>query len=119
MEPIYGPNGDVVAWLDSPDAIRALDGGVIGWLYGDAVYTTAGSHVGYFNDGLLRDNNGDVVAWIEGASGGPLKPIRSIRPVQPIRGIAPIRPIREIRNVRAMRSLSWSRMSIGQYLAGR
>ncbi|WP_303708427.1 MULTISPECIES: 4-fold beta flower protein [Microbacterium] len=119
MEPIYDSRGSVVAWFEDPDCVRDLDGAVIGWLYDDAVHATNGRHVGYFNDGLFRDNDGDVVAWVDGASGGPIKPIREIRPVQPIRHISPIRPIREVRNVRAVRSLGWSRLSMKQYLSER
>lgn len=119
MEAIYGPRGDVVAWLELPDCMRDLNGTVLGWLYDDAVHSTNGSHVGYFNDGLFRDNSGRVVSWVDGASGGPVKPVKHVRPVQPVKHVRPVRAVRSVRNVRAVRSLSWSPLSMRDYLSGR
>ena len=116
MKPIYGPQGEVVAWNEDNDAIRDLQGRVIGWLYDDAVHGVRGHHVGYFNDGLFRDNRGAVVAWIAGATGGPTKPVRHVRPVQPVRHVRPVRAIRHVRHVRAVHALAWSKMSIVEWL---
>ncbi|WP_299039803.1 4-fold beta flower protein [uncultured Pseudokineococcus sp.] len=119
MDPIYGPNGHVAAWLERPDCVRSLDGAVIGWLHGDAVHGLGGQHVGYFNDGLFRDQRGDVVAWVTGARGGPVKPVKQAAPIRPIRQVRPVRAIRQIRQVRAVKSLHWSSQSIEAYLPSR
>jgi hypothetical protein len=116
MTPIYGAQGDVVGWLDTPDCIRDLNGATIGWLYEDAVHGVRGQHVGYFNDGAFRDHSGEVVAWVDGATGTPLKPIQHIRPVQPVKHVNPVRAVREVKHVRAVRSISWSASSILEYL---
>lgn len=94
---MYGPRGDVVAWNEDNDAIRDLQGRVIGWIYDDAVFGVRGQHVGYFNDGLFRDDHGAVVAWIEGATGGPAKPARAARPAQQARAARPARAARSAR----------------------
>jgi hypothetical protein len=67
MEAIYGPNGHVIAWFEGSDYVRDLNGSVIGWVYESAMHGLRGQHVGYFEDGLFRDNSGAVVAWIDGA----------------------------------------------------
>lgn len=117
MEAIYGPRGDVAAWWNV-DHFVALSGATIGWLRGDAVFALNGAHAGYFTDGLFRDNRGDAVAFVSGATGGPTKPVRHVRPVQPVRHVRPVRPVFHMKNVRAVRSLSWSRLSFTQYLHG-
>lgn len=116
MEPIYGHRGDVVAWLEDDEVIRNLRGAVIGWLYETAVHGRRGQHAGYFDDGLFRDNHGAVVAWVDGATGGPTKPVKRVRPVQPVREVRPVRSVRQVRQVRAVRSRSWSRLSITDWL---
>ncbi|WP_375334751.1 4-fold beta flower protein [Curtobacterium sp. MCBD17_013] len=83
LNAIYGPNGAVVAWLET-DSIRSPRGAVIGRLSDDAVYNLRGGHVGYFNNRMFRDNSGHIVAFMEGATGGPVKPVRQVRPVQPV-----------------------------------
>lgn len=115
MEPIYGQSGQVVGWL-SEDRLVALNGRTVGRLYDDAVHREDGSHIGYFNEGVFRDNRGDTVAFIDGASGGPMKPMKHVRPVQPVQHVQPVRAVRHVRNVRAVRSLSWSPNSFDQYL---
>ena len=116
MEPIYGPGGEVVAWNEHNDTIRDLKGRVVGWLYDDAVQGVGGHHVGYFNDGLFRDNRGAVVAWVASATGGPTKPVRHVRPVQPVRHVRPVRAVRHVRHVRAVRAIAWSEVSITAWL---
>lgn len=117
MEPIYGPDGAVVAWNENNEIVRDLQGRVIGWLFDDAVHGTRGHHVGYFDDGLFRDKRGAVVAWMSGASGGPVKPARHVRPSRPVRHVKPVRPVRHVRYARAVRTAAWSTMSIAEWLS--
>ncbi|MBB3159231.1 hypothetical protein FHS07_002949 [Microbacterium proteolyticum] len=116
MTPIDGPRGDVVGWLEDGEYLRDLRGAVIGWLYDDVVHGRRGQHVGYFNDGLFRDNRGAVVGWIEGASGGPVKPVCHVRPVTPVRQVRPVRAVRHVRQVRAARQIAWSTTSFDEWL---
>src|SRR5664279_1426230 len=105
MEPIYGATGRVVAWLDdNRDMTRDLHGNVNAWLHEDCVYSLRGQHVGHFVDGNFRDAHGAVVAFIAGATGGPIKPVQAVTPVRPVRGVRPVRPVRSVRMVRPVRS---------------
>jgi hypothetical protein len=117
MDAIYGPRGNVVAWFNV-DHFVALGGATVGWLYDDAVHSLRGNHVGYFTDGLFRDHAGRVVAFVDGATGGPVRPVRHVRPVQPVRHVRPVRPVRGVRQVRGVWSASWSSHSFDDYLGG-
>jgi hypothetical protein len=100
MEPIFDRSGSVVAWLRDSD-IYHLDGGHAAVLNGDNVYGHRGEHSGVFKNGLFRDHRGGVVAFIRGASGGPIRPIPSIPPIPPIPSIPPIPAIPSIPPIQA------------------
>ena len=120
MEPVYGRHGQVVAWLeDNRELIRDLGGRVNAWVHDDCVYSLRGAHVGHFVDGNFRDTGGAVVAYISGAAGGPIKPVKAVTPVRPVRGVRPVRPVRSVRMVRPMRSSGWSQLTFDAYVAGR
>jgi len=120
MEPIYGATGRVVAWLDdNREVTRDLQGNVNAWLREDCVYSLRGQHVGHFVDGNFRDARGAVVAFIAGASGGPVKPARAARPARPTRGARPARPVRGARMARPARSSSWSTLAFDDYATGK
>lgn len=120
MEPIYGRNGQVVAWLeDDRELTRDLGGRVNAWLHDDRVYSLGGLHIGHFVDGNFRDASGAVVAFLAGANGGPIKPVRAVTPVRPVRGVRPVGPVRGVRMVRPVRSSGWSRLDFDAYVAGR
>lgn len=118
MEPIYGPRGEVVAWLKSPNQLLDLRGSVIAWIDRTEVYTLSGSHVGQFVSGFFRDRQGNATAWVRGASGGPMTPIPSIPPIPPIPAIPPIPPIFAIPAIPAIPSFSWSGRSFDRFASG-
>lgn len=47
MDPLYGPRGDVVAWLKDDRFIGLTSGATLGWLRDDAVYSLRGTLVGW------------------------------------------------------------------------
>ena len=46
----------------------------IAFVRNGAVFTYGGSHLGTLNRGFIRDRNGDAVAFMRGAAGGPVPP---------------------------------------------
>ena len=106
MEPIYDRLGKVVAWLyegriiDKSNKYR-------GFLHNDALYSMSRPHLGRFRSGFFRDLSGGAVAFIKGASGGPLLPLTQIAPIPPIPPIPPINPIPPVPPVAPLDHLSW------------
>ena len=92
MEPIYDRSGKVVAWLNEG---RILDQSnkYSGFLHNDALYSMNGHYLGQFRSGFFRDRSGGAVAFIKGASGGPVIPATQIPPINPIPPVAPVAPI--------------------------
>ena len=100
MTPIYDANGRVCAWL-LDDTLRNLSGRVIAFLRDEHIYGVTGRHLGIWDDGNIRDHRGDVMAWLVGARGGPVKPVPGVPPVPPVPNVPP---------VPAVPTFGWSRL---------
>ena len=108
MEPIYGHSGQVVGWLQGED-IYHLNGSHAAVLNGTNVYGHRGQQLGVFDKGLFRDHSGGVVAFIRGATGGPVLPVPSVAPVPPVPSVPPVPAIPSVPRVPAVPSLGWGR----------
>jgi hypothetical protein len=115
VTPIHDRSGQVCAWLDG-QVIRDLRGRVTAFVSGSQVVGMHRQHVGSFQDGNIRDRRGAVVGWVEGATGGPIKPIPSVPPVPPIGSVPPIPPIPPIAPIPPIGSPSWSAMTWQQFI---
>jgi len=91
VEAIYDSAGAVVAWKRGDD-IHDVRGRAIAFLSNKNVVSYSGKQLGVLDKGLFRDHHGDVVAFMRGATGGPVLPVPSEKPVPPVPAVAPARP---------------------------
>ena len=92
MEPVYGKNGLVVGWLDAED-ILDLDGRYRALVRNGNIYSYQdGSHVGWFEDGVLWDSNFTAVGFLTSTTSGLALPGRGGTPGRPGRAGRPGRP---------------------------
>jgi 4-fold beta-flower domain-containing protein len=106
MNPIFGPSGRVVAWLRGTN-IYDLDGSHAAVINGNNVYGHRGQQLGTFTKGFFRDARGGAVAFVRGASVGPVPPVPAVPPVPPVPQIPPIPAVPAIPRVPAVPLLSW------------
>jgi hypothetical protein len=85
MQPIFNRQGQVVAWYKGTN-IYHINGAHAAVINGENIYDQRGRHLGIFKKGIFRDHKGGAVAFISGASGGPILPITSISPIPPMMG---------------------------------
>lgn len=107
MEPIYDHSGAVVAWRKA-EGIYALDGQACALLWNRGIHDLQGRYLGRFEDGWFRDRSGRVVAFIQGATGGPLPPSTQAPPVAPRHVLARLPEIFETAPAAPFRSTRWS-----------
>lgn len=117
MEPIHDRNGRTLGWLRE-STILDLNNRHRAFISDNAVFAYQGQYLGTFDRGFFRDRQGDVVAFIKGAEGGPLTPITEIPPIPAIPPIPPIPPMPPIPPIPPIGSLSWSEVSWEAYLSG-
>ena len=110
----YDRAGRPTAWIGSNTdypSIFLFDGRPVAWISEDSIYAYSGKHLGFFQDGWIRDHHGKAVFFIHGAKGGPAKPARQARPARGARKARPARAARKSRPARAARTASWSELS--------
>ena len=83
MEPIYDQNGRTVGWLKE-DVIYDIDGTPRAFIREGAVFNYEGDYLGRLDRGFFRDRNGDAVAFMRGASGGPVPEVAPVPPAPPL-----------------------------------
>ncbi len=113
----YDRSGNPVAYIDNRSSdIYLFDGTPVAYLNGNTVYSFRGKHLGWFEDGWVRDLNGRCSFFTENVRGsGPVTPVTRISPVPSVQRIAPIKSVEQVSRVRAVDSLSWSELSGKQF----
>jgi hypothetical protein len=104
----YNKTGKPIAYTQDGEHIYLFNGSPVAYFHGGSVYSYKGKHLGRFNKGWIRDNNGRCAFFTTEATGGPIKPIKGIKPIKSVKSIKPIKSIKQMRPMKPMSSLSWS-----------
>jgi hypothetical protein len=110
MEALYGQSGSVHAWLHETGRIYSLSGRNLAFVDDNSVYDWHGTHIGWWQDGHVRDRHGAVGFFtVDAERLGVARPARAARPATPARAASPARPARASRPARPARRASWSK----------
>ena len=69
---VFARNGVVAKVFVSDGVFYDYGGRPLAFLDHENIVSYSGKHLGWFHDGYVRDEQGDAVAFTEGAHGGPL-----------------------------------------------
>jgi len=85
MKPIYDQNGQAVGWLLNDDVVYNIVGLPRAFIRREGnIFNYKWNYLGRLDQGFFRDKDGNAVAFIQGATGGPIPPIPAVAPVPPI-----------------------------------
>jgi hypothetical protein len=107
----YDNSGTAIAYLADERHIYTFSGKPVAYLDGEAVYSFSGEHIGWFEEGWVRDTKGKCVFFTESASGGPVKPVKKVKPAKGVRHVKPVKGVKHVKSVKAVKSFSWSQLS--------
>jgi hypothetical protein len=82
MEPIFSRDAAVIAWLKN-DVVYDLTGEPRAIVRNTAVIAYDGVYLGRIDRGFFRDKHGDAVAFMRGATNGPITPSPRVVPTPP------------------------------------
>ncbi len=117
---LYDRSGQAVAYIDEDqESIFLYTGKPVAFLSEDSLYSYSGRHLGWLDNGWVRDHVGRCVFFTEDSNGGPVRPVRAVRPVRGVRGVRPVRGVREVRPVRPVNASSWSNLRGPAFFAQR
>ena len=113
----YDQKGSPIAYTQDGTHIYTFSGKPVAYLHGNSVYSYDGNHLGWFENGWIRDNSGNCVFYTNSAKGGPVKPVKSVKPIKSVKSIRPIKSVKSIAPVKSVFTLSWSNLS-GEHFFG-
>lgn len=118
MEPIFDRQGRTAAWRNR-DVVHDLGGRPAAFIRDRAVFSLGGVCLGRFEDGLFRDAQGAVIAFLRDAGSPMPLPVPEEAPVPPVPGHRPPEPRFGPVTARAWRALRWSDQPWDSFLGAR
>lgn len=93
MDAIFDRHGKTIAWLDDRNIYNLSGNQALAFISHNTVFTfRTKKHLGRFKNGFFRDKNGNAVAFIKGATGGPVTPVTQVTPSSPSYVLRPSLP---------------------------
>lgn len=111
----YSKSGKTIAYTEDEQHISLFSGRPVAFLSGNAVYSFSGKHIGWFEDGWIRDRKGKAVFFTSDAYGGPIKPVKRVKPVKGVKRVKPVKGVKQVKSVKPIKALSWSDLSGEQF----
>lgn len=102
---LFNSEGEAIAYIDAEDedlCIYLWNGTPVAYLEPEGsafnIYGYNGEHLGWFEEGIVRDHDGYVVGFIEGAVNiftefEPFKAFKKLKPHKSLQEFAPMKPI--------------------------
>jgi hypothetical protein len=107
---LYDSRGNPFGYSDDGETIYTFDGKPIAFLDEDSLYAFSGAHLGFFENGQIWDHSGGVVLFTGGASGGPMKPLKSLKPLKGLKQVKPLKGLKELKPLKPLKNMAWSRV---------
>ncbi|MBN1525084.1 MAG: hypothetical protein JW904_11405 [Spirochaetales bacterium] len=112
----YDFEGKAVSYIDNDEIIYLFEGKPVGYFENDAVHSIAGHHLGWFEDGWVRDLRGRRVFFTESATGkGPVPPAKHTKPVKGAKQPVKTKGDQHSKKMKPPISSSWSALSGEMY----
>lgn len=109
---LYDSKGKAIAYSEDGESIYLFTGEPVAYLVETAVYGFNGHHIGWFENGWMRDLHGCCVFFTEDASGsGPAKPAMHAKPAKYAKKANPAKYARHAKRCKTANKLSWSDLS--------
>ena len=97
---LYDITGEAVAYIDTDNDMNIYlwRGEPVAYLDGQSIYGFNGKHLGWLKKGILRDNNGYAVGFMEGATNKltkleGLKGLQRLEPLKSLQSLEPLEPL--------------------------
>lgn len=113
---LYDQNGKPIAYTENEKDIYLFQGKPVAYINDNKVFGFNGLHLGWFENGWIRDINGQCVLFTSKAQGGPRKPARKIKPIKKVKKIKPIKKIQKTSKTKSTFSSSWSNLNGEEFL---
>ncbi|HTP13812.1 MAG TPA: hypothetical protein VMM37_09280 [Bacteroidota bacterium] len=108
----YDRNGKPTAYSEDGVHVFLFNGKPAAYLEGDSVFSFTGVHLGWYEDGWVRDHTGNCVFFTDETTGvGPVRPSPGKRPLKSVKSQMPNKGVRQVRPGKPGKSLFWSTLT--------
>ena len=91
----YNKKGSLIAYTEDNCHVFSFIGEPLAYINADCVYTYEGKHLGFYQEGWIRDKEGLCVFFTKDAKGGPPRVMKDIGPVKSPKSKIPIKKPRK------------------------
>lgn len=108
----YNCKGDPIAYTDDDIDIFLFSGDPVAYITGEDIYNYKGKCIGWYDNGWVRDLQGNCVFYTENVStSGLFRPLKKPVPIKVFKKTRPIKELRDARQLKPAKLLSWSKLS--------
>lgn len=109
---IYNRFGEPRLRLFENGRLVDFSGRNIGFTDKDNAYNYNGQHVGWYENGILRDHDGFCVGFGEIATDTihPLLPLKQLKYLPSLPELEPLRPLKSLAPLKPLKNFSWSEL---------
>lgn len=111
---LFNREGTAIAYIDTNEELTIFlwNGTPVAYLEKSSIYGFNGKHLGWFNDGIVRDHQGNGVGFIEGA----VSKLTKLEPLKSLQKLTPLRSLQELEPLEPLSRDSWSRTPLDLFL---
>ncbi len=107
----YNKRGSLIAYTEDNCHIFKFNGEPLAYINEDSVYTYEGKHLGFYQDGWIRDNDNMCVFFTKGAKNGPPRAMQDIGRVKSPKSKIPTKKTRDHQLKKPEIKQVWSELS--------
>jgi hypothetical protein len=111
----YDYKGNPICYTDDYTVIYLFSGEPVAHVIKNSLYSFSGKHLGRFENGWVRDNDGECVFFTRYAIGGPSRPTMKSAPTKHSRKSLPWVMTAEWPPFHPIDKISWSKLSGVQF----
>ncbi|MBD5458707.1 MAG: hypothetical protein HDR27_09085 [Lachnospiraceae bacterium] len=108
----YDSRGNPIAYTQDGEYIYLSNGNPAAYISGNKVYGLNGHHLGWFENGWIRDKRGYCVFYADNVhSVRAVKPAKHVLPVKSVRHVLPVKSVKQVSLSNEVNNSSWSNLS--------
>ncbi|MDA3616341.1 4-fold beta flower protein [Polluticaenibacter yanchengensis] len=111
----YDRSGFPSIYTEDDEHLYDFSGNPIAYISENSIYNYRGRHLGWFDNGWIKDSSGNCFLFSEIASGGPLKPLKKLKPLKSLKKLKPIKGLKQLKPLKPLSTLNWSIHTINDF----